>query len=198
MIAERAFGQQLVGDDRAADAEVGVGVDREAVGAAKHPDAAAAECAGERELAHSFRQRHHGGEHHRGRAADEDIHAKRLAGAEGGGVMDADRAVDLIVEADFAVGLVLAARQLDAVHAEVRVSPAGLRDIFGVDLRQRDERAAVVGPAYLLRQLRDGGFVGRYIGGTYELRKRATARQAVRSHTVAGGGSRPLDRSSIR
>ena len=63
-------------------------------------------------------------------------------------MVDADRAVDLIVEADFAVGLVLAAGELDAVHAEVGVSPAGLRDIFGVDLRERDERAAVVGPAY--------------------------------------------------
>ena len=164
MIAERAFGQQLVGDDGAADAEVGVGVDRQAVGAAEHADAAAAECAGECQLAHSFGQRQHGGEHHGGRAADEDVHAERLAGAEGGGVVDADRAVDLVVEADFAVGLVLAAGELDAVHAEVRVSPAGLRDIFGVDLRQRDERAAVVGPAYLLRQLRDCGFVGGDVG----------------------------------
>jgi hypothetical protein len=78
----------------------------------------------------------------------------------------------LIVEADFAVGLVLAARKLDAVHAEVRVPPTRLGDIFGVDLRKRDERAGIVGPAHLLRQLRDCCFVGRHIAAMYELWKR--------------------------
>ena len=140
--------------------------------AAKHADAAAAERAGERQLAHSFGQRQHGGEHHGGRTADEDVYAKRFAGADGGGVVDADRALDLIVQADFAVGLVLAAGELDAVHAEVGVPPAGLRDVFGVNLRQRDERAAVVRPAYLLRQLRDCCFVRRHVGAVDELRNR--------------------------
>ena len=42
-------------------------------------------------------------------------------------VMHADAAVDLIVQADFAVRLVLAAGKLHAVHAEVRAPPAGLR-----------------------------------------------------------------------
>ena len=116
-----------MGIDGAADAEIGVGVDRQAVRAAEHADAAAAERAGERQLAHPFGQRHHGGEHHRGRAADEDVHAKRLAGANRGRVMHADRAVNLIVQADFAIGLVLAAGKLHAVHAQVRVPPAGLR-----------------------------------------------------------------------
>ena len=91
-------------------------------------------------------------------------------------MVDADRAVDLVVQADFAVGLVLAAGELDAVHAEVRVSPAGLRDVFGVDLRQRDERAAVVGPTHLLRQLRDCGFVGRDVAAVVRTSEASRAR----------------------
>ena len=47
VIAERAFGQQPLGIDRAGDAEVGVGVDRQLAGAADHPHAPAAERAGE-------------------------------------------------------------------------------------------------------------------------------------------------------
>ena len=161
VVAERTFGQQLVGDHGAADAEIGVGVDRQAAGSAKHADAAAAERAGEAQLAHSFGQRHHGREHHRRRTADEDVHAKRFAGRERRGVMHADRAVNLVVEADLAVWLVAVAGELHAVHAEIRTPQARLADVFGVDLRQRDECPAVVGPADLLRQLRDGGAVGR-------------------------------------
>ena len=101
-------------------------MDRQAIRAAQHANAPAAERAGERQLAHPFGQRHHGGEHHRRRAADEDVHAKRLAGANRRRVMHADRAMDLIVQADFAIRLVLAAGKLHAVHAEVRVPPAGL------------------------------------------------------------------------
>jgi hypothetical protein len=90
MVAKRAFGQQLVGNDRAADAEVGVGVNWQAIRAAEHTDAAAAECAGECELAHSFWQWQYGGEHHGGRSADENVDAERFAGTKGGGVVDAD------------------------------------------------------------------------------------------------------------
>ena len=39
----------------------------------------------------------------------------------------------------------------------------GSRDVFGVHLRQRDERPAVVRPAHLLRQLRDRRLVRRDI-----------------------------------
>jgi hypothetical protein len=77
--------------------------------------------------------------------------------------MNPDGALQLIVQTDFAVGLVLAARKLDAVHAEVRMPPAGLRDILGVDLRQRDERAAIVWPTDLLGKLRDLRFVRSHI-----------------------------------
>ena len=64
----------------------------------------AGERPGKRQLAHSFRQRHHGGQRHRRMAADEDIDPQRLAGPHGSRVMDADAAMNLIVQADFAVG----------------------------------------------------------------------------------------------
>ena len=163
---------------------------------AEHADAAAAERAGEAEFAHAFGQRHHGGERHRGRAADEDVHAERLAGGERRRVVDADRAVDLVVQADLAVRLVLVAGKLHAVHAEVRAPQARLADVFGVDLRQRDERAAVVGPADLLRQLRDRGAIGgdrrraRRIFGNMQAARAGRAGEPPR---VAG--ARPWDRA---
>ena len=64
-----------------------------------HGDAAAAEGAGEGQLAEAFGQRHHGGQGHGGRAADEDVHAERLLQFQGGGVVDADAAMDLVVHA---------------------------------------------------------------------------------------------------
>ena len=64
-------------------------------------------------------QRHDGGQGHRGRAADEDVDAKRFARLDSSRVMDADRAMDLIMQADLAVWLILTAGELDAVHAEV-------------------------------------------------------------------------------
>ena len=128
VIAERAFGQQLVGDRpcrrcRNRRRRGSAGRPRPA----EHADAAAAERAGEGQFAHSFGQRHHGGEHHRRRAADEDVDAKRLAGANRRRMMHADPAVNLVVQADFAVRLVLAAGELHAVHAEVRAPPARRR-----------------------------------------------------------------------
>ena len=79
--------------------------------------------------------------------------------------MHADAAMDLIVHADFDVGLILAAGKLDAVHAEVGVSPAGMVGVFGVDQRQRDEGAGVVGPAFELRELVDRGFMFEHGAG---------------------------------
>jgi len=57
--------------------------------------------------------------------------------------MDTDAAVNLVVQADFAVGLILVAGQLHAIHAEIGVAPAGTVGVLGIDLRQRDEGAAV-------------------------------------------------------
>ncbi len=87
-----------------------------------------------------------------GGAADEDVDAQRLAAADGGGMMDADAAMDLVVQTDFLVGPVLAAGELDAVHAQVRAAESGRVGIFGIDQRQGDEGAAVVGPGLKARQ----------------------------------------------
>ena len=67
--------------------------------------------------------------------------------------MDADAAVNLIVQPDLAIRHVVVAAQLNAIHAEIRVLEARLVGMLGVDLRQRDEGPAVVRPALELWQL---------------------------------------------
>ena len=52
------------------------------------------------------------------------------------GVMHADAAMNLIVQADLPIRLVLVARKLHAVHAEVGMPPAGPLGVLGVNLRQ--------------------------------------------------------------
>ena len=79
VVAEGAFGQLPGRVDVAADAEIGVGMDREAFALRSgHRHAAAAQHAGEGQFADAFGQRHHGGQGHRRRAADEDVHPERL------------------------------------------------------------------------------------------------------------------------
>ena len=79
----------------------------------------------------------------------------RSPAANGGRVMQSDRAVNLVVQADFLVLQVISSRQLDAVHPQVRAGKAGAIGVFGVDFRQRDKRPAVAGPARHLRQMVD-------------------------------------------
>ena len=195
MVAERAFGQLLVRDrpcpqcrsrprHRSA-ASAGCG-SRRLASRADHRDAMAGQRTGKRQLGHAFRQRHHGGQHHRRRSADEDVHAERFALAQGRRVVDADRAVHLVVQADFPVGLVAAAGQLNAVHAEVRLHQPRLLDVFRVDLRQRDERPAVVGPRFQLRQLADRRLVGQH----------RAARAAPRQHREADPAEPPGNASA--
>ena len=73
--------------------------------------------------------------------------------------MDADRAVDLIVQADLPIGSVLSAGQLDAIHAQVGLGEAGPVGMLGINLGQRDERAGIAGPVDDLWQLVDRGAV---------------------------------------
>jgi hypothetical protein len=68
--------------------------------------------------------------------------------------MHADAAMDLVVEADL-TRRVGAAGELHAIHAEVGLAPAGAAHVLGVDLRQRDEGAAVARPRHHLRQVLD-------------------------------------------
>ena len=72
--------------------------------------------------------------------------------------MSGDAAMDLVVQPDLAVRLVLASGKLYAVHAQIAAMEARGVGVFGVDLRQRDVRPAVVGPRFQLRQLVERGF----------------------------------------
>ena len=102
VIAERTFGQLPVGIEIAADAEIGLGVDRQAAGAADHRHAPPPEHAGEGQFAHALGQRHHGGDGHGRRAADEDVDPQPLAAPDRRRVMGADAAMDLVVQPDLA------------------------------------------------------------------------------------------------
>ena len=66
-------------------------------------------------------------------------------------MVDADPAVDLVMDADLAVRLVAVPRELDPIHPEVGLRQPGLPGVLAVDLRQGDERPAVVGPGPELR-----------------------------------------------
>jgi hypothetical protein len=84
-------------------------------------------------------------------------------------MMHADAAVDLVVEADLPVRHVPVSGKLHAVHAEIGMPPARPKGVFGVDLRQRDESAAVARPGNELRQAADRGFVSQHRGARREL-----------------------------
>ena len=116
--------------------------------------AVAAEQAGKGQFRHPFGQRHDRRQGQARRPADEDIDPQRLARPDGLGMMDADAAVDLVVQADLAVRVHSGCRR--AAPGTCRgwsgASPGG-RDL-AVDLRQGDEGAAVLRPGHELRQLR--------------------------------------------
>ena len=62
-------------------------------------------------------------------------------------MMRGNAAMNLVVQPHLAIPLVLPAGKLHAIHAQVALREAGLVGVFGVNLRQRDVGAAVVGPA---------------------------------------------------
>ena len=74
-------------------------------------------------------------------------------------MMPADPSVDLIVQADLLVAFVLAARHLHAVHPQVGRQQTGPIGILGVDKRQRDKCATIIGPGLELRKLIDGRLI---------------------------------------
>ena len=67
-------------------------------------------------------------------------------------MMDADAAMDLVVQTDFPVRCIGVAGELHPVHAQVGMPPAGPVGVLGIDLRQRDERPPVARPRLQLRQ----------------------------------------------
>jgi hypothetical protein len=155
--AERSLGLAAIGIDGAGDHEVGLGGHGQSALGRDHRDPTAAERPGERQFRQSLRQGHHGGDGHRGRATDEDVHPQRLAATDRRRMMHADPAVDLIVQPDLASRLVGVAGELDPVHPQVRAAQAGPVGILGIDLGQGDERSAVHRPALDPGQFADAG-----------------------------------------
>ena len=64
----------------------------------------------------------------------------------GRSMMDRNAAMNLVVQSDFAVAFVLAAGKLHAIHAKIASGEPRLVGVFGIDLRQGDVGAAIVGP----------------------------------------------------
>ena len=166
MVAERSLRLGGSGRDRALDHEVGVGIDRRTVAAGDHGQPMTGQHARECQFGQSLRQRHYGGDGQRRRATDEDRHPERFVPLERRGMMQADAAVQLVVEADLAIGFVVVACELHAVHAEVRLHErpprASVAGVLGVDCRQRDERPAVTGPARHLWEARERNLMGEH------------------------------------
>ena len=145
VVAERAL-RLRAGKDRPFDGEIGLGVNRRLPLGRDHRNPMAGQGSGEGQLRQPFGKGHHRRHRHRRRAADGDHDTQRLAALQGPAMVDADAAVELVVEADFVERPVGVAGQLDAVHAEIRALCAGAGWILGVDTRKRDERAAVPRP----------------------------------------------------
>ena len=174
VVAERAFGQGLAWIDGARNAKVGFGGYGEAV-FLYISEAAAGQPSRKSDFGQAFGKGHNRGERMGGRPADKNTDPKGLALCDGICMVDADVPPDLVMQTDLSVGFVLVARELDAVHPQVGFEDTGIHGIFGVDLGEQDEGAAVVRPALDLREPADRGCIfkdgtrpnpsGRYIQG---------------------------------
>ena len=208
VVAERPLGLRARRVDVAGDDEVGVGGSGDGRSppsgsvagsrrARTHPQPPAAQRAGERQFGQPLGQRHHRGHGQRRRAADDHVHRQRLAAPPRRRVVDADAAVNLVVQPALAVRLVLVARELHAVHAEVRLHPAGRSGCSVYTCGQRHERPAVQRPALQLRQLRERGLVCEDRPGADELRPQPPRQRTARPSTATGAAERSPGRSSV-
>ena len=199
VITERTFQLRLRRTDRAHDAEVRVRVDVEPR-ALRHPDAASVQRARERDLRQPLWQRHHRRDRHRRRTADEHAHGEAFTARDRGGVMHAEAAMNLVVQAHLAVLDVVVAGELDAVHAEVGVTESLLLRVLGVHLRQRDERTAVVGPGRDLRQVGERDLVREDRAATNGTRQEVhrDARQSHRAPHIRDERTRVNPRADQR
>ena len=138
-------------------------------------EAAAGQPSSESDFGQTFGKGHNRGERMGRRPADKNADPKGLALCNGICMVDADVPPDLVMQPNLSVGFVLVARELDAVHPQVGFEDTGIHRIFGVDLGEQDEGAAVVLPALDLRESGDRGCMfkhgtgpnstGRYIQG---------------------------------
>src|SRR4051794_36618038 len=74
-------------------------------------------------------------------------------------MMDANAPMNLVMQTDFAIGLVIVAADLHAIHSQIRILETGTIRMLGINLRQRDECTSVIGPAFQLRQPIERGLV---------------------------------------
>lgn len=156
VVAERSLGLEF-GCNLAQNAEVRVARDHVAL-VHKIAEAPPAEHSGKREFREVFGHGHHRGDGMCGRAAQEHAHLERAAFFQRLPVVARDVAVNLVVYAAF-VGREVVARNLYAVHAQVcgKRFCAFVRE--GRYLREREERPAVLGPAYDLREVGQRAFL---------------------------------------
>ena len=138
MVAEGAFGHQAVAKGADND-KIGIGRQQCAV-LAGQADAPLREYAAKGDFGQMLGEGHHRSQAHRGRAADGNGHAQWFARLEGCLVMNADATVDLVMQAALLWAVVISAK-LDAVHAEVGMSPTGFVGMLGHDLGQGDKGA---------------------------------------------------------
>ena len=102
-----------------------------------------AEHACEQEFREVLGHGHHGGKCVRWRPANENAHLERATFFESFLVVPCDVALDLVMQSAFFVRNVFISRNLDAVHAYVRLHDACIFTRACGDLRERDERSAV-------------------------------------------------------
>ena len=182
MVAKGTFGLE-VRQDVTADAEIRLGQHRQGQTAAvMHGRTAAPQQAREAQFRQAFGQGHDRRHGEGRRPAHEDVHRQALAPLEGLGMVHADAAMDLVMQAHL-VGGVVVARQLHTVHAQIGGIRAGACGILAVDQRQGDEGAAVHGPAHQTGQGRQGAAVLQHggLGGAagQHVRQRGQGPQAA-------------------
>ena len=139
VVAEGSLGMALARRNHPFDGELGCGDEGETAGGiGDAAEALALEQRGQQQFGKILGQGSDGGQHEGRGAADEDDQRQRLAALLGHVVVEAAALLDLPVDAGG--GVVVA---LNAVHPQVVVAGVG---VFGVDQRQGDEVAAILGP----------------------------------------------------
>ena len=73
--------------------------------------------------------------------------------------MHADAAMNLVMHTDLLIRLVFIPFQLNAVHSQIGIHEAAPSGGFCINLRQRDKGAAVIRPAFELRQIADANLI---------------------------------------
>ena len=156
VVAEWPLGLEF-GRNLSQDAEVRIARDDVAL-VHKVAETPPAEHSGEGKFRKVLGHGHHCGDGMCGRPAQEHAHLERAAFLDGLPVVPCDVAVNLVVDAAFVGGKVVP-RNLHAIHAEV--CGENLRTVTRErrHLREREERPAVFGPAYDLREVGERAFL---------------------------------------